>query len=299
MREFTINENDAGQRLDKFITKLMPNLPRSLMYKGFRKNCVKLNRKHVKDGAKFLKSDDIVTLYFKDEFFEDKSDFNYTAPSFDAVYEDSNIIIVNKPAGLLSHADSDGGGVTLIDMIQSYLYDKNEYIPHHEQTFRPALCNRLDRNTSGLVIAAKNASALREMNKNIKDRNVHKFYTALAEGQVPDKGKIKSSLSRSGMKTYSDESGKSAMLSYRLILYKDGYSLVHIELYTGRTHQIRVQFSDMGHPLAGDKKYGGKPCKFKNSLCCTELKFDFNPNSSLSYLNSLSVKITAPFEKYF
>ncbi len=299
MREFTVNENDAGQRLDKFITKLMPNLPKSMMYKGFRKNCVKLNKKHAKDGSQFIKSGDIVTLYFKDEFFESENRFKYVTPTLDIVYEDENILIVNKSPGVLSHADENGNGITLIDMIQSYLFDKKEYDPFTEQTFKPALCNRLDRNTGGLVIAAKNASALREMNDNIKDRNVNKFYTAVVEGTMPKEGNLEGFLSRSNKVTTVSKSGKIASLNYRVKAYNNGYSLVEIELFTGRTHQIRAQFADIGNPLAGDKKYGGTDSRFRYSLYSTKLTFDFAATSSLSYLNNMEFKITAPFEKDF
>ena len=124
MREFTVTENDAGQRLDKFITKLMPKLPKSMLYKGLRKNCVRVNGKHKKDGAVFVASGDVVTLYFSDEFFETKKNFRYVKPIFGVAYEDENILVTDKPVGVLSHADENGNGDTLIDMVKSYLYDK-------------------------------------------------------------------------------------------------------------------------------------------------------------------------------
>ena len=172
MKEFTVTENDSGQRLDKFITKLMPRLPQSMMYKGFRKNCVKLNGKHAKNGAVFVEKGDTVALYFKDEFFETNREFKYTPYELDIVYEDDNILVINKAPGILSHSDEHGCGLTVIDMVQSYLYDNGEYNPQTSQTFKPALCNRLDRNTGGLIISAKNSLALREINSNIKRRNI-------------------------------------------------------------------------------------------------------------------------------
>ena len=192
MKEFTVTENDSGQRLDKFITKLMPRLPQSMMYKGFRKNCVKLNGKHAKNGAVFVEKGDTVALYFKDEFFETNREFKYTPYELDIVYEDDNILVINKAPGILSHSDEHGCGLTVIDMVQSYLYDNGEYNPQTSQTFKPALCNRLDRNTGGLIIAAKNSLALREINSNIKRRNIQKFYTAVVEGNPPDDGRLTS-----------------------------------------------------------------------------------------------------------
>ena len=186
MREFIINKNDAGQRIDKFITKLMPGLPKSMLYKGLRKNCVKLNGKHIKDGSVFIEEADRLKLYFKDEFFEPEKEFKYVRPKLDIVYEDENILIINKAVGVVVHSDSHNAGNTLIDMVQSYLFENNEYDPKAESTFRPALCNRLDRNTGGLIIAAKNARALREMNEKLQCREVRKFYMAVIEGH-PEK----------------------------------------------------------------------------------------------------------------
>ena len=160
MRGFVINENDSGQRIDRFITKLMPRLPKSMLYKGLRKRCVKLNGRHVRDGAVFIEEGDQIELYFKDEFFEPDKAFSYIKPRLDIVYEDDNLLIVNKAVGVVSHADERGTAVTLIDMIKSYLYDNNEYDPASEHSFSPSLCNRLDRNTGGLVIAAKNAAEM-------------------------------------------------------------------------------------------------------------------------------------------
>lgn len=295
MREFTVGINDGGQRLDKFILKLMPRLPKSMLYKGLRKKCVRLNGKHIKDGACFVSAGDVLMLYFADEFFERNTHFNYVKPDFDVVYEDSNILIVNKPSGLLSHSDDKGNGVGLVDMVKSYLYDKGEYSPDGEQTFSPALCNRLDRNTSGLVIAAKNAVSLREVNKSIKNRQIRKFYTAVVEGAPPDSGHIEGKLSRDGYVSKASDEGKHASLDYKVISRKDGCSLVEIELHTGRTHQIRAQFSGIGYPLLGDTKYGGHGEKFRQLLCSTKMILNFDRESELFYLDGKEIEISPPF----
>lgn len=299
MREFTVNKNDSGQRLDKFITKLMPKLPNSMMYKGFRKNCVKLNGKHAKDGAVFIGEGDVITLYFREEFFEDTPSFKYVKPKLSILYEDDNIIVLDKAVGLLSHADENGSSETLIDMVKSYLYDNGEYDPYKEQTFKPALCNRLDRNTGGITIAAKNSTALREMNECIKQRRLRKFYTAIAEGCTPPTGEINSKLNRNGKITAVSDTGKNASLTYRTKAQRNGYSLLEIELHTGRTHQIRAQFSDIGHPLAGDTKYGGHGDKYRQCLYSTRVIFSFDKSSPLAYLNGMEITATAPFEKDF
>ena len=299
MREFIVSENDAGQRLDKFITKLMPKLPKSMLYKGLRKNCVRVNGKHKKDGAVFVASGDVVTLYFADEFFEADKSFKYVKPLFEIAYEDENILIVNKPVGVLSHADENGSGKTLVDMVKSYLYDKDEYKPENEQTFSPSLCNRLDRNTGGLVIAAKNAMALREVNKSIKERRMRKFYTAIVSGELEHSGHLESKLVRDGKVTKVSDNGKTASLDYSVISRKDGLSLIEIELHTGRTHQIRTQFASIGCPLAGDTKYGGTGKKFRQALYSTKIILGFDDDSSLGYLNGKEVEIKAPFATDF
>lgn len=298
MREFFINHNDGGQRLDKFIMKLMPDIPKSMLYKSLRKNCVRVNGKHVKDGAFVLNEGDNVVLYMKDEFYKD-GDFKYVKPNLNIVYEDSNIMVINKPVGMLCHKDENGKGDTLIDMVVSYLYDTGEFNPDIENTFKPALCNRLDRNTGGLVISAKNAPALREMNRAIKAREVHKFYSAVAEGYTPESGELKDKLSREGKVTEVAQNGKDAHLKYRAVAQKNGYTLLEIELLTGRTHQIRAQFKNIGHPLSGDTKYGAKGGEFRQALYSTRIEFDFPAESILQYLNGTDISIEAPFEKEF
>lgn len=300
MREFTVNENDADQRLDKFIIKLMPKLPKSMMYRGFRKKCVKLNGKHIKEGSVYVKKGDKLQLYFKDEFFERQTQFKYIKPNIDIVYEDDNILVINKAVGVVVHSDEKNSGNTLVDMVQSYLFKKGEYNPDEEQTFKPALCNRLDRNTGGLIIAAKNADALRAMNERIRNREVHKYYMAIVEGYPEKEGHLEGYTVRKDKVTdVSDipiSGGVKVSLDYKVIKQNNGYSLTEIVLHTGRTHQIRSQFAHIGFPLAGDTKYGGHGAMYRQALWSVKIVFEFkDTNFVLGYLNGKEISIEAPF----
>ena len=190
MREFIVGKNDKNQRLDKFLAKLCPAMPEAMLYKSLRKECVRVNGKHVKDGAYMLSEGDVLKLFLKDEFFEKtvSDDVFYTLePKLDIVYEDENIMLVNKRTGMVVHADEDKQSVSLIDHIKAYLYKRKEYCPEEENTFVPALCNRLDRNTEGMVIAAKNAEALRIMNQKVRDREIKKLYLCIVSGILSKK----------------------------------------------------------------------------------------------------------------
>lgn len=303
MRQVTVNENDGGQRLDKFLSKLMPKLPGSMLYKGLRKKCVRINGRHVKEGAVRVESGDVLQLYFSDEFFERENSFVYVKPELDIVYEDENILVINKAVGVLVHPDAGGRSKTLVDMVQSYLYEKGEYDPESENTFSPALCNRLDRNTGGLVIAAKNASALRAVNEGIRNRRIKKYYSAIAEGYTDDCGKLEGYVTRSGLVTSkadkNDKGAKQVSLSYKARARNNGYTLLEVELHTGRTHQIRSQLSAAGFPLAGDTKYGGHGGKFRQALWSVRLELDFDTSSPLAYLNGKRIEVKAPFEDEF
>jgi 23S rRNA pseudouridine955/2504/2580 synthase len=188
MKTFTIGPNDAGQRLDKFLRKAVPGLPASLMHKYVRLKRIKLNGARC-EAARRLALGDRLELYVNDEFFGPKAAAGFMdAPAdVEIVYEDENVLLADKPAGLLSHEDASESADTLINRIRRYLHEKGEYAPENEQSFAPALCNRLDRNTGGIVIAAKNAEALRILNEKIKLREVTKLYLCLAHGTFAKK----------------------------------------------------------------------------------------------------------------
>lgn len=301
MRQLIITKNDAGQRLDKFLLKYMPQIPNSMLYKSLRKDCVRVNGKHIRDGAYKLIEGDELKLYMKDEFFAEEKSFIPVKTDIDIVYEDNNILIVNKKSGIVVHADDKGTELTLIEQIKSYLYNKGEYRPEQEHSFAPALCNRLDRNTSGLIIAAKNAEALRIMNEKIRLREVHKYYMCIADGIIRGSGTLSAHLTRGDKKVKISEKdnkgSKAVQLKYRAVANSENKTLLEIELLTGRTHQIRAQLASIGHPLSGDVKYGGSHNKSGYNLCSCRLEFDFKKDSGiLDYLNYKTVEL--PHKNY-
>ena len=266
MREFTIGKNDAGQRLDRWLGKTLPLLPAPLAQKYIRLKRVKVNGKGSARDVR-LQVGDLLQLYINDEFFdqprEDNAFLAVFKPKLDIVYEDENLMLLNKRHGLLCHADEHEKVNTLITHIQAYLYQKKEWNPRDEHSFTPALCNRIDRNTGGIVMAAKNAETLRILNQKIKDREIAKFYLAIIHGRMaPPQGKLEGFLlkdeSRAQVKVFHKPvpGGKSAATLYKTLKVNRGLSLVECELLTGRTHQIRAQFAAAGHPLLGDGKYG-------------------------------------------
>ena len=307
MKEFYINKNDAGQRLDKYITKSFPLLPQSLMYKYIRSKRIKVNNKRSEISYR-LKENDLVSLYINDEFFEEskpKYDFLNAGKNIKIVYEDENILLIDKPAGILSHPDEDNYTDTAITRIKRYLYEKGEYIPDSEMSFAPALVNRIDRNTCGIIIAAKNAEALRILNEKLKNRELHKLYLCIVMGKLKNSsGLIEGFLEKNEKqnKVYisntSTDKSKSIATKYNVLGYKNGLSLVEVELLTGRTHQIRASFSHLGTPLLGDGKYGtnAQNKRFggykKQFLYSYKLAFDFKSDAGiLNYLNGKSFEV--------
>ena len=303
MIEVNVGVNDAGQRIDKFLTKKYKNLPLSMMYKLIRKKKITVNRKRVHENY-VLSQGDLILIFAPDDLFSasGKRDISIIRSDIDIVYEDDNILIADKPSGLLVHSESNEGDDTLIDRIQAYLFKKGEFIPESENSFAPALCNRIDRNTEGLVIAAKNASALREMNEIIRLRLVEKTYLAAVHGVLePKQGEISLFLEKDSKNNVvrvknskSNDNTKTAVTHYVTVdVTKDNkFSLLEIELITGRTHQIRVSMAHVGHPLLGDGKYAvNKDDRAigytSQALCAYSLKFsDLSKYTSLSYLSN-------------
>ena len=306
MKELTIGANDAGQRLDRFLAKAVPLLPASLAQKYIRIKRIKCNGARAERDQR-LQAGDVLQLYINDEFFdkprEDNAYLTVATPKISIVYEDENIILVDKRPGLAVHPhDGAEYGRTLIDHIQAYLYQKREWSPRGENSFAPALCNRIDRNTGGIVIAAKNAETLRIINQKIKDREMDKRYLAIVEGTPrPASGSLKGYLFKDAKKnrvfvTDTPQTGaKSCQTNYVTLASAGGLSLVECELITGRTHQIRAQFAHAGHPLLGDGKYGKRNKKFDRNyqaLYSYKLTFRFTTEAGiLSYLDGKTFQV--------
>ena len=310
MREFTVLKNDAGQRLDKFLSKALPALPPSLLYKSLRKKKIKVNRKRA-EGNQMLAEGDTVQLFLADEFFPDAVGVENEAealsrikPHLSILYEDAQIMLLNKPEGVLVHEDDDGNTDTLIRHVQAYLYQKGEYDPTAEQSFAPALCNRIDRNTSGIVIAAKTAEALRVMADKIRDREIDKFYLCAVHGRPEPR---EATLTAYHIKNEKEKTvrifdrrlpgAKEIRTRYRTLAVRGDLSLLEVELLTGRTHQIRAHMAHVGHPLVGDGKYGKNESDRKlgyrhQALCSYRLRFAFKTEAGvLSYLTGREFSI--------
>lgn len=310
MRKFIINSNDSGQRVDKFLTKAVPNMPKSVLYKSIRLKKIKLNKKRCDISTKLIEGD-ILELYINDEFFENDTEYKLSflqaSKELDIIYEDENIIIVNKDIGIAVHNDNDKSTETLINKIKHYLYDKGEYLPQSENSFSPAVCNRLDKNTCGLVISAKNAQSLRDMNEIIRNREIHKKYLCLTVSTPPkNEDTLLSYLHKNNelnKVTISDVaiSGyKEIVTKYKILKNMNKLTLLEIELITGRTHQIRAHMAHIGCNLLGDNKYGIQSINKKygvhhQALCAYSLDFNIKNQCSLSYLNCKSFKL--PYEK--
>ena len=316
MREFHIGKNDENQRLDRFLGKAIPLLPASLAQKYIRLKRIKVNGARAQRDQKLI-SGDILQCYINDEFFESPSEENVyltiVAPRLKIVYEDENIMLLDKPAGMLAHADEHEKVNTLVNHMLAYLYQKREWKPREENTFTPALCNRIDRNTGGIVIAAKNAEALRILNDKIRDREIAKYYLCIVLGRVePPKGRIECFLRKdeksNTVRVYHRPvpGGRSAITLYETLRTRGELSLLEIELLTGRTHQIRASMADLGHPLLGDGKYGigsvnRRYGETHQALYSYRLRFDFPTDAGiLEYLRGREFQVDeVPFQKKY
>lgn len=304
--------------MDKFITKAVPKLPKNLLYKYIRLKRIKLNGKRCEISSK-LSEGDIVQMYINDEFFEESGsqlEFMSAPTKLDIVYEDGNVILCDKPCGLVVHEDESGNADTLINRILHYLYDKGEYSPEEENSFTPSLCNRIDRNTGGIVICAKNAESLRVLNQKVKDREMKKYYLCVTVGIPERKSAQLKAYHQRNEKTkvvkvsHKPFPGSKTMITdYRVIAENKerDIALLEVDLITGRTHQIRAHMALEGYPLLGDGKYGVNRLNREfgiktQALYSYKLRFEFTTDSGcLEYLNGRTFEVTNVWfkEKWF
>ena len=316
MTEITVTKNDAGQRADRFLTKAYPNLSLPLICKLMRKKRIKLNGARTEPNTK-LSEGDVFRFYLSDELLDTggkarQADFRDVPPMLDLIYEDENILLCDKPVGMVVHEDNDNTSDTLINRIKCYLWKKGEYNPDSELSFAPALCNRIDRNTGGIVIAAKNAESLRVLNQKIRDRELVKLYLCLVWGRLPQKSATLTAylekLPDENRMIVSDRktpANRTIRTKYRVLREFTDRSLVEVDLLTGRTHQIRAHFAHIGHPLLGDGKYGSNKDNRQVGMDCQalysyKLRFEFTtPAGCLEYLNGREFTVKDPGKIWF
>lgn len=316
MKELTIKKNDAGQRADRFLSKAYPNLKSSLVCKLMRKKRIKLNGAKVEPNV-ILKEGDVFRFYLSDELLAKEpitreSDFRDISAEISVIYEDENVLLIDKPAGLVVHEDNDNTADTLINRVLSYLYQNGEYDPERENSFTPALVNRIDRNTSGIVIAAKNAESLRVLNQKVRDREIQKLYLCAVRGvPEPREATLTAYLNKlpDENRVLISDAPKPDFLTiktkYRVLKSMGELSLVEVDLLTGRTHQIRAHFAHIGHALLGDGKYGDNAFNKRfgaktQALCSYRLAFRFTSEAGvLEYLNGREFEIKSANELWF
>lgn len=258
-----IGANEAGQRLDKFLRKLLKDVPLSAIFKGLRKGDVRVNGKKQKENYALQQGDVVEIKYIHTKKDTKEKFIKVNASGLKIIYEDENVLVIEKWPGILVHPDSNKKEPTLTDYALSYLHNKGDYIPENEVTFTPAPCNRLDRNTSGMVIFGKNFEALRVLNEAIRDGEVEKYYNTIIKGRIKDglyKGYILKNQDSNISKIYDKPvpNSKEIAMEVKNIQSNGLFSFLEINLITGRSHQIRAHLAHLGHPLIGDTKYGDK-----------------------------------------
>ena len=303
MKNFKITANDNMKRIDNFLMKLLPHLSRNEIFSLLRNNKVKVNEKKTKHDYR-LSFNDSIDIYLNDQYFQTETNdlFKLTKNDLNIIFEDENILLLNKPIGLITHEDNKENIHTLLNKLKLYMFESKQWDPEVEQTFEPSLCNRLDRNTSGIVIAAKNIEALRNMNEIIKNNEVKKLYYCVVYNKINKKEDTLYAYHQKDMHKNivkiidSPQVGyKKIITKYKVIKSTDKYSVLEVELLTGKTHQIRAHLSFLKHPIIGDNKYSNKyvdkDTRFKTQLLVS-YKIIFKTNNEyFKYLNNKEFKL--------
>lgn len=302
MKEMQITSNEHNQRLDKFLKKLLPKASSGFIYKMLRKKRIKLNRNKANPND-IINEGDKIQFYISEDTiksFQNNKDVEDIPVTFGIIYEDSNILLINKPKGLLSHSASSKDDSTVVKQLISYLHRKEEYIPSEEKTFTPSICNRLDRNTSGIIIGGKNHITLQIMNEVIKKDRIKKIYRCIVKGSLNSQRELEDYIVKDTKRNTVSISRNKTLNSKKIhtiikpIKTNGSYTLLEVELKTGRSHQIRAHLSSIGYPIIGDTKYGDRKVNdfFKKKYNLTtqflhghKITFlDVNP--PLEYLNN-------------
>ncbi len=315
MHSFTITSEDDGVRLNRFLQKCAPQLPASLMYRALRSKRIKLNGRRC-EASDRLRRGDVLELYLNDDLFsaqKKQPQFMSACDSLETVYEDENILIINKPAGVIMHADKKEFGDTLVNRMLKYLYKKGEYTPSSSGAFTPAFVNRLDRNTEGIVLAAKNSLSLAALARIVKERLLQKSYICVTVSKPPSDGRYSAYLTKDeGKNTVSVssrpcESSKEIVTEFKTLAERNGLYLCSATLVTGRAHQIRAHLKHLGAPILGDEKYGRREINSRYGekrqlLCSYRVSFKLSGDCSpLEYLDgkSFALERVGFAEKYF
>ncbi|MBS4537814.1 RluA family pseudouridine synthase [Clostridium sp. D2Q-11] len=308
MKKIIIKRNDENQRIDRFLSKYMDKASKGFIQKMIRKKRIKLNGSRTY-SEEIVKCDDEITLYLAEETinkFQSEVENIDVKIDLNIIYEDDNILLINKKEGQISHSNNEDGE-SIVKGVKKYLIDKGEYKPEEEKTFSPAICNRLDLNTSGVIIAAKNYNSLKVINEAIRDQKIEKYYKALVAGKIDKRDLLEGYLVKDNktnkVMIYNKwvENSKEIKTRISPIKYNEDYTLLDIELITGRTHQIRAHLSSINHPIVGDRKYGDKETNKKFNLKSQFLiayKITFKGlKNGLEYLNNRSFEAKID-EKY-
>lgn len=309
MRQIVVSSIEANQRLDKFLMKYLKRCPKSYLYKAMRTKKIKYNAKKP-EGNEILKENDMISIFFtEDQFaeFEVQKSVQKVPVSFKTVYEDEHILIVDKPLGLLTQKDKDNGH-SLAEEVLSYLMEKKSYDPKKAKGFTPAPCNRLDRNTAGIVLVGKNLPATQALSQMLQTKQISKYYMSIVLGRITRpiilKGyHLKQKDKNEVLISNHYVEGAKPVETRILPLKTNGrYTLVEVQLVTGKTHQIRAHLSQIGHPIIGDPKYGDslENQYFKDKyhlkyqiLCAYKIKFELC-SSPFEYLENRVFTVPAP-----